>query len=304
MYYEIYIDAFFLINFVMDLFVLWTVSKLLKQNTTWLRLMFASAIAAIILCILIIYPIPNIFLNITILYLFSCLLMIYISFKPRNFKQVIKLFAGVYIITFLLGGSMVSLYYYTKVGYYFNRIITGKYIEVLNLKTLIITSSIAFAIIKLIIFYIHKIAAVQRSLFDTEILLNGNSIQIKGLMDTGNSLYDPITKVPVIIIEFDVIKDIIPCNVKEVIIDYLNNKTEDFYDKINELYDYKIRLIPFNSIGEEGGLLIGMVSESVNIFVNNENKISFKDIVLAIYNKKLSQDNSYQLLLHPEMMRY
>lgn len=303
MYYEIYIDTLFIINFLMDLLILWSVAKLLKESTTWLRLFSASAIGAIIVCIIVIFPIKDLFINVLLSYIISCFLMIYLAFFPKNIKQFVKLLIGLYLSTFFIGGSIVSIYYYTKVGYYFNLLIKGKFMGAIDIKTLLLTSSIALIIIKIIINYVHKVISVQKNLFCIELKLNGKKTTTFGLLDTGNNLYDPITNMPVVIVEFEVIKEMLPENVVKIINNFTNQQSEDFYSKISELYQYKIRLIPFNSIGQECGMLIGMVSDYIEVQMPNNKKINVKDSIIAIYNKKLSQDNSYQLLLHPEIIK-
>ncbi|MFW6015601.1 MAG: sigma-E processing peptidase SpoIIGA [bacterium] len=302
MYYEIYIDTLFIINFMMDFLVLWTVGKLLKQITTWLKLISASAAGAFVICIIVIFPISNIMINIFIYYVLTSLLMIFIAFRPKNIKQTIKLIISLYLITFLIGGSIVSLYYYTKVGYYVNQIINGNIVGSIDFNTFFLASLIAFIIIKMILHYFSRVMTVQKNLYAAEIYMNGKKIEVQGLLDTGNNLYDPITKSPVIIVEYDAIKEIIPENVRNIIYDFINNNSTSFYEQMGELHEYKIRLIPFSSIGESG-MLIGMVSETVTISLDYEKEFKLNDIVLAVYNKKLSQDNSYQILLHPKMIQ-
>ncbi|TCT16861.1 stage II sporulation protein GA (sporulation sigma-E factor processing peptidase) [Natranaerovirga pectinivora] len=303
MYYEVYIDTLFLINFIMDFLILWFVGKILKLNTTWLRLTGASALGSLIICLSVIFPIASITLNILIYYVITCVLMIVIGFKPKSIIQLIKILIGLYLLTFLIGGSIISLYYYTKAGYYFNQLLSGNVFSAIDTRTFILTSIIAFILIKMILYYFSRVMTVQKNLFSIEIELQGKSIRAQGLLDTGNNLYDPITKAPVIIVEYDIIKELIPDQARDIIIKFLNNNSEDFYNNIEELYNHKFRLIPFSSIGKESGMLIGLVSENVSINCNTEKEFKLKDIVLAIYNKKLSQDNSYQILIHPEMVK-
>jgi stage II sporulation protein GA (sporulation sigma-E factor processing peptidase) len=67
---------------------------------------------------------------------------------------------------------------------------------------------------------------------------------------------------------------------------------------IKEGLDFNIRCIPFSSLGEENGLLLGIVTDKISISTKDGLK-EYSNIVIAIYNKKLSNDNSYNVLLHP-----
>ena len=302
MYYEIYIDSLFFINFLMDLLVLWTLCKLFKQTSTRLKLFVGATVGSFMVCLLVIVPIRNVFFSFLIAYVISCLAMIFIAFRPKNIKQLLKLLIGLYVIAFTIGGSILALYYYTSFGYYFTQFMNGKNIGIMDIKTLILSSGIAFISIKLIYKYFNKVMIVQKNVFKTELLLKGNKVDTLGFIDTGNNLYDPITNTPVVIVEYDVIKDVVPNTFQQVFQDYIDNNLESFYSKLAEISEYKIRLIPFNSLGQEKGMLLGLVSDGLNINLGEEKSIKLKDAVIALYNNKLSNDNSYQLLLHPSLI--
>lgn len=301
-YYEIYIDTLFLINFVMDFLVLWTVSKILRQTTTWLRLMLAAGVGALVICVLFIFPLKNLILNSFLTYFLTGVGMVWIGFRPKRIKEGLKQLAMLYIATFLIGGTITALYYYTRVGYYFTMFFNGGIFEQVNFKTLLGISILAFILIKFMTRIIHRLFKVEAQVYPIEIELKGASVYTKGLLDTGNNLYDPITNTPVMIAEFDTVKDCLPIQVKDIFLSGMNRSTDDLYVSIAEYYDYKFRLIPFHSIGKESGILIGLVPDRVSITMEKEKK-TLTDVVIAIYHEKLSGDNSYQVLLHPAMIK-
>ncbi|TCK97871.1 stage II sporulation protein GA (sporulation sigma-E factor processing peptidase) [Natranaerovirga hydrolytica] len=304
MYYEVYVDTLFMINVIMDLLVLWAVGKIVKVKTTRLRLICASFVGGTIMCLMVIFPVKYIILNILIYYVITCVLMIMIAFAPKTFNQLIKLLVSLYLTTFFIGGAIFSLYYYTQFGYYFNQIFNGNIFDIINIKHLAFTTVCSILIIKIFIRYYNKINTLQKNIFAIEIRMQGKTIQGQGFLDTGNNLYDPITKKPVIIVEYEMIKQLVPEHVTNIINDFLNNQSEALYSNVEVLYRYKFRLIPYSSIGKESGMLIGMVPENISINCNTDKALELKDIVVAIYNKKLSQDNSYQILLHPELVNH
>ena len=66
--------------------------------------------------------------------------------------------------------------------------------------------------------------------------------------------------------------------------------------------EIKLRLIPFKSIGNENGILIGFKPDSISVYLENETKEIKGGHNSAIYNNKLAQDEQYNGLLHPEIL--
>ena len=58
----------------------------------------------------------------------------------------------------------------------------------------------------------------------------------------------------------------------------------------------KIRLIPFSALGTENGLLLGIKPD--DFYINYQGKIlENKNVIVGIYNKKLSKNNRYNALV-------
>ena len=126
---------------------------------------------------------------------------------------------------------------------------------------------------------------------ELQIVVEDKRINLEAIIDTGNFLRDPITKMPVIVVEKDSLKQALPE-------DLLNNLSKIIYGKdvnIGE-YESKIRIIPFSSLGKENGLLIGIKAKRV--FINySEEVIEAKNVIIGIYNGILSKSNKYSALI-------
>lgn len=68
-------------------------------------------------------------------------------------------------------------------------------------------------------------------------------------MDTGHSLIDPISKKPVLIVEYRAFKEILPIQFRKIF------EKGNIYSTINEMsensYVNKLRIIPYSSLGNE-----------------------------------------------------
>lgn len=114
---------------------------------------------------------------------------------------------------------------------------------------------------------------------------------IKAIIDTGNFLKEPITKTPVIVVEKEALKNIIP--------EYITNNLEEIIKgKDIELYEFasRIRIIPFNSLGKQNGILLGVKGDL--LVVNLEEKdVYINNFIIGIYEGKLSKTGKYQALI-------
>ncbi len=76
-----------------------------------------------------------------------------------------------------------------------------------------------------------------------KVSINSKHIYINAIIDTGNFLREPITKVPVVVVEKDTLWDIIPNYILDNLNEIINGKDID----LNE-YTSKIKIIPFTSL--------------------------------------------------------
>ncbi len=124
-----------------------------------------------------------------------------------------------------------------------------------------------------------------------QIKLDESIINIEAIIDTGNFLRDPISKMPVIVVEKEALRGSIPDEL-------INNLSEIISGKDVNIGKYlsKIRIIPFSSLGKENGLLIGIKANSVYIQQNEESAL-IKNVIVGIYDGILSKSNKYSALV-------
>ena len=108
-------------------------------------------------------------------------------------------------------------------------------------------------------------------------------------------LKDPISGMPVIIVEKEKLYEVIP---KEVL-NYIDNTMKG--DESNEgwniqKYLARVRMVPFMSIGKENGMLTGIRMDKARI-ENEDINIERTNIIAGIYDKKIAKDNKYNALI-------
>ena len=76
-----------------------------------------------------------------------------------------------------------------------------------------------------------------------KININSKCTYINSIIDTGNFLREPITKMPVIVVEKDTLVNIIPDYILNNLDKIINGEDIDLKD-----YTSKVRIIPFTSL--------------------------------------------------------
>ncbi len=119
--------------------------------------------------------------------------------------------------------------------------------------------------------------------------INGNSVNIHAIIDSGNLLKDPITGASVIVVERNKLEEIIEKN----ILDNLQKIISGEYEVIgNEEYISKFRLIPFSSLGKQNGMLLGFKPDFAEVEFDGSKK-SLDNIVIGIYDKNITKNEAY-----------
>lgn len=129
-----------------------------------------------------------------------------------------------------------------------------------------------------------------------KININKKFVYIKSIIDTGNFLRDPISKVPVIVVEKQALLDLVPNCILDNLDKIINGENIDFGEYIS-----KIRLIPFTSLGKENGILIGIKADEVLVELE-ENNISINNVIIGIYNGNLSRNGKYKALIGLDLL--
>ena len=260
MYYELYVDVLFLVNFMMDYLLLLLVKKMLKCTATHGSLCFGAVIGALLSCIVMILPIPYIVIKFVLFHGVINIFMIRAGLKIKKVKELIKAYTLLYIGSFLLGGIIQVLHQYVGKGSLFFAIAAFGYYLASKLWD--------------IIAHMQK---VNRIHCDVELFWDEKTFLIKGLIDTGNGLKDPVSDKPVSIIDKSVAKEF-----------------------LGEMKLAKVRYIPFHSIGKKEGLLLAV--ELDKMCIHYEQEIWIDDPLIGISEEKISSEGEYQMILNPNLL--
>lgn len=63
----------------------------------------------------------------------------------------------------------------------------------------------------------------------------------------------------------------------------------------------RLRLIPYHSLGQERGMLLGLRPDEV-VIVTGQGMIKVKEVLIGLYRERLSPEGNYRALLHPDLL--
>lgn len=293
----VYAEQLLLENLIINYIVLYATKFFTKSDTSKVRIFLASFIGAIYTLVVFF---PSIVFTLKFLAkIIVAVIIIKVAFKPRNIKSFIKLMATFHLVAFTFAGICLSLLYMTNIDTHITDGIF--YISNFKIKKLIIAIGFGLILFQLTFEYIRNKNIRADNLVYLKVIFNNKEIILKGMIDTGNSLKDPINKLPVIVVEFIALKELFPISIQEIFKNYSDNNLELYTNVLcNASDDFNFRLIPYKSLGKEDGMLLGFKPDKVIIEIDKEDKI--KELVIGIYNEKLSNDDEYKALLHPDIL--
>ena len=293
----IYIDIVLIENLIMNYIILFTTAVVLKIKVNHIRLILASLLGAgysIIAYMGIIKVYSSIILKIIL-----SVLIIYIAFNPQNIKKMCKDLLLFYLVSFVFGGAAFALIYIIKPQNILMK--NGLFLGTYTLKTVMLGAVVAFCII-IGAFAIIKNKISKKDMFcEIEILINQKKIKTKAMIDTGNMLKEPITNVPVIVVEHILLCSCMPKEILNNLKEIMGGDFKNIPCDIQEKYISKLKLIPFSSLGKQNGMLIGIRPEYVKVITDEQEKIN-KNVIIGIYEKSLTKKGEYQALIGIELL--
>jgi len=295
----LYADLLFLVNFIMNGFVLWVVSKVLRQKRKTRWLVFGSAIMALLYTFLLIIE-PLRFLNIALASVVILATGVMIAFYPNGVKHFLRLMLTAYGITFAVGGLGMALFYLTDLPYaiYYIAADLEGFRRAVSWQLVLVGTVTSYGLIKLTLKLIEHQTIKRQLLMGIMVTMNEKYIYFDALVDTGHSLKEPLTQSPVIVAEFEQVQEFLPEGLRGLFNDKQENNLAGLLEGKEGSFYQRIRMIPFTSIGKSSGMLIGFRPDKVMVGTDT----SRHDIVIGIYNDRLTKDGRYQGLVSPEIL--
>lgn len=292
-------EYLFLENFLINFAILNITKIITRTKASRKRILIASFVAALYPFVLFIPSflfLTNFFMKILI-----SIIIVKLAFDSKSIELYIKQLFGFYIVSFMFAGASIGTYYFVQ-NYSNFSLNENVFTKDFPIRYLILGVALGGILIKNIFDYYQEKTTREKELFEVTIYYGNKNTSLIALMDTGNSLLEPLTRLPVFIVEYEIIKEIIPERLRQV---FENKQEDDLLQIQNIMEELKeknfIRLIPFKTIGSKKGMLLGFKPDYIEI-KKNSRVIRCDNLIIGIFNGKLSTDEQYKGLLSLEIL--
>ena len=173
---KIYIEAVFILNFLLDFMILYGTKRILKRNNKLIRVVIGSIVGSFTTFLLFI-SISNL-----LLLVFKILISILLIVIVFGFKNIFKNIIYFYLLSIIVGGSA--------------------YLLNVNNRIFLVFSS--FIVISILIKEFISYKEIYPNKYLVTIFINKKKYNFEGFIDTGNRLRDPISKKNIILVNLNI----------------------------------------------------------------------------------------------------
>lgn len=273
----VYADVLVALNLLVNYFLLLVSDKILKTDTKIWRLILSAFVGAVS-SLYIFLPQMSFFLEIGFK-ISVCIIMSLIAFIPKRPKQFLRAVGVLFLITCSYAGVMMAVWHIFKP----NGMVIYNSVVYFNISpiVLVVSSSVAyFAFIFLR--YVFKLSSQTAETCSIRIELGEKKIDLKAIIDTGNSITDVFGESEVIITDKQEIKKL------------LGSKNLFENGDVKPRY----RAIPCSTVYGTG-VLEGVRCDRA-VVVNNGKTSVIKKPILAVSNTPLN--DGYNAIVNPRIL--
>ncbi len=274
MYFEFYLDIYFLENLIMNYLVMDMTGRVLQLTPSRKRMLAASVLGAMGACAVIVAPIhKNLLLN--VIYGFGiCPVMARTAFGKKKGAAAWNRNCTACVVSLTLG-------------------CLWQFLRETGMPFWLAASSGWLTALLLVRIY-RRSAGYAQYLYETELRRGEKSIRLVSFLDSGNHLYQPGSHKPVHILDYSQICALL---------------TEAERAELDALLDFRrvespsgvFSYIPYRALGNKRGMLPAVRLDEIRI-TRGGNVKNTKGILAAVSKEAVSSRGAYQMILHPQIL--
>lgn len=263
----VYIDVWLYRAFLaglMNAAVLWTTGKILRYPVKRGRILTAATVGAVYLFILGLRrdaAAHSLGGWETVLFFVVGAMMVLWAFPPNNRTKAFRVVLLFYFLTFVTVGLSWGLLCLSGLAagnwaqaMEFAGGVASWQVLLLNLISLLFIAELGWGMV-------HEAVWTRTCSIPLRIKIDGISIGVTALVDTGHFLRDPLTLAPVVVLSFPAVKPLLPPKFCASLERLLEGDLPTAADE--RVWLNRLRLIPLTSVETGSGLLVGIVPEEV-----------------------------------------
>ena len=178
------------------------------------------------------------------------------------------------ILTALFAGGIMHWLKYTFAGYFIENVI-------LSDSELVIFLTVTVIVVVIVLKTLKTIRITDGLKRHIVIGVSGREFEMDAIIDTGNSLVDYVGKRPVTVVERTYFSDIL--------------------SDIDNLQKLGYHLIPYNSVGNSGGMMEIITADYIHIY-KGENMVTRERAAIGMSLRQINKNGDYHALLGKDMI--
>ncbi|WP_158629913.1 sigma-E processing peptidase SpoIIGA [Cohnella sp. AR92] len=304
----VYVDLVFFTNLAVDGTVLLLTAKVRKLQPKRRRVALSAGLGAAYAAMMFLASVPY-------LYSFAAKLMVSVlmllcAFGYGGLLRFIRLFVAFYVVNFAtLGGVIGTSFLLTQSGSPWKAMTVtadGGLLLSWQLQLGLFAATFALSVWM----FRGASASTERQqrleslLVDVVVTVDGESWSCRGLVDTGNRLYDPLTRIPVMMMEASLWKDKLPSGWAERLHQEPADQLLAELDGLREdgfAWGERIRLVPYRSLNGTTRLLLAIKPDSVSIVSGSSEERIYRRVLIGMDGGSISPDGTYRAIVHPDL---
>ncbi len=287
----VYIDVLFVINLIVNYFILLGTKRMVNAEASRWRLICGASLGALYAMIIFFPSLPGLLVFLSKL-LFS-VSVIFVTFGLTAPPRFLRLLACFYMISFAFAGIMLGFWYlFSPPGM---SVSNGVVYVNISPVVLIVSSAAAYGLFWVLQRFFG--ASAREGHCRVRLAIGERTAEVDALIDTGHTLRESFSGAPVIVCEYESVKALIPTPLRRLFAgEEAPEDTAALWEKEGEFMK-RYRMIPCHTVGG-AGLLPAFRVDHVSVAVRGrEEKLS--GVYVAVSGKRLS-GGAYQALVSPE----
>lgn len=295
----VYLDQVFIGNLLVNGLILWAAGRLSQVRAKIYRVLIAASLGSLYSLAFFLPGAENFFSFYAKIAV--SLIMLTAAFAPLPPRKFVLCLSFFYLVSFAAGGMVMGFAYLAGNGGGVGQIRDS--LTTLNRHLwpwLLLTLALVWAGVAVLPGYFKGRQRIEALKLPVTIYFEGQGVTVRGLVDTGNSLYDPVSGEPVVVVEHSAIRDVLPEPMKEPAA-----CTGDAIGMIERMtgtpWSGRLRLIPFNSLGNDRGILLGIKPDRVEFFRDSRVQ-RVEKVVIGIHGRRFDAGREYNAIINPTLL--
>ncbi len=270
----VYADILVIVNIYVNYALICLSAVICRHKSKRLRLVLSAVLGGFGSLIILVPDIPD--LLFVLIRLLFAVLLVFTAFGYENKRQFLRAFGSFFLVNFVFAGIMLALWLFAspKAMLYSGGIV---YFNI-NTLTLAVLTVICYIVMKLIHTFI-EFKMPKNTVYELEIFGFHDVFSLRAFLDTGNSVTEPFSSLPVII-AYGGIK---------------GKSGKTLAESVSES-QINMRVIPCSLIGS-GTVLEGFMPESIHI-KGISAEFDASRLYIAVTDKKI-KNGEYGAILNP-----